>query len=679
MEKTFQKIETYTTLVLVFLFPVFTLPISPNVTTPAKLVLLAVGLSFLLIIKAIRAMVEGKLILKTGTFDFAVILILLAHILSAYFRTSNKMEAILLPGTATAIVAGGLLYLFINQMKDKGKLVEYTLFASAILFSFLMIVPATGILTGLTGNFAYLGAKTFTPTGGYLPAAIFLITIIPIALGTILTQEKIMNKVLLILGGVVVIFGLGLSIYNISPGQPMSPKLPSYNTSWNVAIDALKESPLLGVGAGNYLTAFNRYRPTSYNNTELWAAKFSTANSYYMTMVTETGIIGLVGLLLAAYILFKLVRTNIAKKNLDKTSAMNMLSLLLLVLMLVAFPATVSLTVLLFVLMALNSHTKATSLNLTAKSSDEGVGSRWPAVLFSIPVMVIAGFFLYRTTTIIAAEYTFRKAVESVVKNEAIGAYDTMQKAIERNPYVDRYHVSYAQINLALANAIASQANEKGELTDEQRQQITSLIQQAIREGRAAVALNPYRSGNWVALGRIYQSIIPLAKGADVYAAQSYAQAVALDPMNPNTRIALGGLYYGAGNYETAVRIFELAATAKRDHANARYNLAYALKNLGKTEQAVQEMTVVLGLLKPGDTDYDLAAKALEEFQNALASEPKSGDELTAPEDQEQVLEEPVELTDEDEPPADVVSPTPIPVEGDNVNLTITPEPTQIP
>jgi Flp pilus assembly protein TadD len=88
------------------------------------------------------------------------------------------------------------------------------------------------------------------------------------------------------------------------------------------------------------------------------------------------------------------------------------------------------------------------------------------------------------------------------------------------------------------------------------------------------------RAQNWEVLGRTYQSIIPLANGADGFAAQAYNQAIALDPINPQTRITLGGLYYAAKNYETASRVFELAELQSPIYTTS---IAYATMKKGRS------------------------------------------------------------------------------------------------
>ena len=254
-----------------------------------------------------------------------------------------------------------------------------------------------------------------------------------------------------------------------------------------------------------------------------------------------------------------------------------------------------------------------------------------------------------------------------------------MREAININPYVDRYHATFARINLALANSIAINTQKEGAtVTDQDRTTITTLIQQSIAEAKSNVALNPLRAGNWEILAQTYRSIMPLAQGADAFSAQSYRQAIALDPLNPTLRIALGGIYFAAKDYDTAVSIFELAASTKPDLANARYNLAFALKEKGNLDRAISEMTTVLSLITDKESqDFKVAQQALSDMQAKKAASGGTGDELNPPKQAENpIIEPPIKLPEGSEPPEAPISPTPTPlVNLEEVKLSPTPSP----
>ncbi len=102
------------------------------------------------------------------------------------------------------------------------------------------------------------------------------------------------------------------------------------------------------------------------------------------------------------------------------------------------------------------------------------------------------------------------------------------------------------------------------------------------------LALNPPRSGNWELLADTYRAIIPLAEGSDQFAIQSYNQAIALDPINPNLRIKLGGVFFALGDYDSAIEAFRTAVLAKPDLANSHFNLAVAYREVGEIDKAVE-------------------------------------------------------------------------------------------
>lgn len=708
MEKLLSNIEKYVLYAVIFLLPITFLFISPNPFVVSKLAVLSFGLAVLLLIRAVRVISSGRLDFSVGNFDFPVFLILLAYTLSTVFRTPNKMEGLLLPGTATAVVGASLIYFLINQLKEKEKhVISYLLVLSSGIFSFLTILAFAGLFSKIPQLPAFMRAQGFTPEGGYLPAAIFLAVTLPIGIGLILSEKKLKDRLILGIAGFFIIVGLVISCYNLLPHKPFSPRFPSFNTSWAITVDSLKDSPILGIGPGNYLTAFNRFRPITYNQTDLWALKFATANDFYLSVMTETGLLGFAALAILIFAVYKMARQDIKERRLVNwgfAGSANLVALTLLIIIFAIFPATVLLTILLFILLALVSKTKQTSLNLTTQAPTEAqgpqgfatkvVGSRFPALLITIPVIIVVSLFLFRAARVVSAEYKFKKALDRLAANDAAGTYDTLREAIRLNPQVDRYHATFARVNLALANAIAQKAagtekpeGQPAQISDEDRQNITVLIQQAINEAKANVALNPLRAGNWEILGQTYRSIMALAKGADDFAIQSYRQAVALDPVNPNLRIALGGIHYAKNDFDTAVRTFELATLTKPDHANAHYNLAFALRENGELNKAIQEMTLVLSLIQDKDSqDYEIARQALEDMQAKLAAQAPEGKELNPPQEGKQILEPPISLPEGTEPPKEAITPTPTPEEKASAGTTtptitpqITPTPTQIP
>jgi tetratricopeptide (TPR) repeat protein len=656
MNKALDSVQKYLVYSLVFLVPLAVLPIFPNAFVTIKLALLAIGVGLALFLWAIKTLVQGKFEISIASLDLPVLLLAAVYITSAIIKTPNKMEAFFLPGTATIIAASALLYFVINNLKQKEKsIIPTLLIVAGLIISFVSLFAAAGFFAKIPQLPAFIKNERFTLLGGNLSTAIFLGTILPFALVG-LTSKKIEQKIISISAGLIIVLGLALNIYHLSQSKLT---LLDYRTSWFVAVDTLKESPVWGIGPANYLTAFNRFRPLFFNQTDNWAFRFGSSRNFYLNLLTETGFAGafaLILLILVSYRVYSKQTKELKQKALvgwGLAEAAPLVSLTILAALLFFFSPNLVHLELLFILLALISKTKKATLSLSTQQSETPVASRLPAIIVSLPIIIGLSYLGVRGGRVLAAEASFKKALNSLVANNAQDTFNALGKAIRLNPNVDRYHSSLSQVSFMLANSIS----QKEEITDDDRTAITQLIAQSINEGKATVATNPTRAGNWQLLARTYQAIIPFAQGADTFAIQTFNQAVALDPLNPDLRISLGGVYFGQKDYENAIDTFKLAVAAKPDHANAHYNLAVAYRENGDLDKAANEMSLVLSLVERGSDDWELAKKELEALQSRAAASAEAsagqGEKLNPPQPApEPAIEPPVELPEEASPPA---------------------------
>lgn len=674
MESTLEKIEKIILYITVFLTPLMVLSVFPNPLSAPKLIVLSFGVGLALLIKAIRVILKGSLEFSIGKFDIPVLILLAAYLASSILVTPNKMEAFFIPGMTTVIIASALLYFLVSGLKEKErKTLSVVVFLSGVALSIVSLLSLSKVFEYIPQLPTFMKDPLFNTLGGQLPSAIFIIAVLPLGIGLLISQKDVAKKAFISLATILLVLGFGMSIYNLLPGKPAEPRLLGFDTSWAVAIDTLKTSPLLGAGPGNYLSAFNQFRSLSYNQTDNWALRFTSARNFYLTTLTETGFLGAAALIFIVLGAYKRLRKIFGKnKNefTDKTFKENaiLISLVVLLVSFVFFAAVQSHIMLLFVLLALSSPGRRIKLNLSAQAIDENnmlsssLATRLPAFLVSVPVIVALIVFAVFSSRALVAEATYKKGLDALIQNDGATTYELLRQAINTNPYVDRYHASYSQINLALANSIAQ--NE--DITDQDRETIAQLIQQAIREAKATVTLNPQRAGNWEVLARTYQAIAPFAQGADQFTIQTFNQAVALDPINPNLRISLGGTFYALGDYDNAIDAFKLAVLAKPDHANAHYNLAFAYREKGEIEKAISEMTIVLSLADRESNDYELARTELENLEARRPAETEGTETLTPPQEAEKpIIEPPLELPEDAEPPESpetpISSPSPTP------------------
>jgi tetratricopeptide (TPR) repeat protein len=678
MANTLDKIEKIILYATVFLTPLMVLSVFPNPLSSSKLIVLSLGVGLALLIKAIKVILKGSLEFSVGKFDIPVIILLVAYLASSILVTPNKMEAFFVPGMTTVIIASTLLYFLVSGLKEKEqKNLSLVVFLSGVALSIVSLLSLSKAFEYIPQLPAFMKDPLFNTLGGQLPSAIFLITMLPLGIGLLVSQKDVAKKAFISLATVLLVLGLGMSIYSLLPGKPAEPRLLDFNTSWAVAIDTIKASPVLGSGPGNYLSAFNQFRPLSYNQTDNWVFRFTSARSFYLTTLTETGFLGAVALIFILLGVYRRIRKIFGKNKSEftnKTFKENtiLISLVVLLISFVFFAAVQSHIILLFILLALTSQGRRVKLNLSAQATDENnmlsssLATRLPAFLVSVPVIVALIVFAVFSSRALIAEATYKKGLDALIQNDGAATYEFLRQAINTNPYVDRYHASYSQINLALANSIAQ--NE--DIADQDRETITQLIQQAIREAKATVTLNPQRAGNWEVLARTYQAIAPFAQGADQFTIETFNQAVALDPINPNLRISLGGTFYALGDYDNAIDAFKLAVLAKPDHANAHYNLSFAYREKGEIEKAISEMTIVLSLADRETNDYEQAKAELENLEaRRPATETEGTESLIPPQEAEEpIIQPPLELPEDAEPPespetpvVDSPSPTPTP------------------
>jgi len=162
------------------------------------------------------------------------------------------------------------------------------------------------------------------------------------------------------------------------------------------------------------------------------------------------------------------------------------------------------------------------------------------ASVLTILLMAVAGFFW---TRILIADINFRDSLVAASKNDGSTTYNKQIKAIAIINNNAEYRRIYSQTNISLAKSLLSNQ----ERTAEDEEKAVTLIQQAVREGKAAISLDQMNPNYWVNLGAIYRDMIGLVDGAADWSFQALSQAAMLDQVNPTIKLDVGGMLY-AGN-----------------------------------------------------------------------------------------------------------------------------------
>lgn len=661
MEEKFKATDRIFATLIVLLVPIFFLPMFPDPFETGKIALFFALVVIFAILKLIGSIKAGKMEISLGKYDIAIFVLLVSYLVSSFVATPNKMDAFLLPGRATLITLLAVFYFLVSQLRksDKEKLILPVLISGALVSLSLLISLAEGykLIPQLP---SFMKAHDFNPLGNPYASFAFLASLLPLGIGITIGEKKPTKKIVSFVALAFIIFGAAISVINLLPYKNATALYPTFKSSWEVAIDSLKEKPILGYGPGNYSSAFEKFKTVSFNQTEFWNQAYTNGRNFYFTHIAETGFLGAFAIIILLLSISKVVKENIVDHPIKVEwlpYQARAISLLFLIILLGIFPAAVCTLILLFTLLAITSDSnQKTVIKLRAENS------YFPSLVVALPVVLVVLYSSYIMGKAYLGEIQYKKAIAALNSRNAQLTLDHMSKAVKLGPKVDRYHVSAAQIYLLL---IQSNLQNQNLSDDQKRTQLQKLVQLAVQEAKLGAQTNQGRASNWAVLGSVYQQISPLVQGSSDFALQAYSQAILLSPVNPEYRIALGGIYYSQGDYEKAIDVFKLAIVAKQDHPNAHYNLAYAYRSNGDIKKAITEMTTVLSLVEKDSTDYQLVQAELKNLEAQDAAAKQQGTEtLTPPEtvDEGSQVTPPIDINEVDQNlSSESASPTPLP------------------
>jgi len=606
---------------LVFLFPLFFLPVVVDAIGTGKVLYLVFICFLILLVFGIKSLRSGKLKFNFVKLDFLVLLFFLANLISfCFLGVGAKVRSVFQPlgmGTVTGLT---FFYFFIAQLNHPKK---KPVFDTAFSVSLSVLSIAAAVLFLLPAHFFPIlnvinNANWSTAGSGLILAQVILpFLVLNLSLLIKKAAEKDKKAVLApFLLSLILAIGLAVSVF-----QTYKTKAVALDgaTSWAVAVETFKKQPFFGVGPGNYFEAFDRFRPAEFNKNEFWQTRFSAPKSLFLLVWTEAGIFGLLALILIFWESLKLGLKQKIKKG------------LLLVWLMVLFfsPHIVTVFSLFLILAHLRERGKEKEFSLILKEKNSDIGLPLMAVIS----LIAAAFFGLVLFFGARSEFYFFRATVAASENKGGDAYKWYLKTVNSNRFLTKGRIAFSQVNLSLAENLFT----KKEANDEEKKQAATLLGQAVAEAKAAAALEPKNSVVWENLAQIYRRMIGSAAGAEGWAESAYQQAVSLSPFDPRLRVDFGGLLYGLGKFEEAGKQFETAVRLNPNFANAWYNWAWAEKQQKRLSSGVEKLQQAVNLVTPDTTDFEKASKELNEWTKELgeaaAEKPKKEtEELKTPE-----------------------------------------------
>lgn len=599
---------------LVFLLPLFFLPLTPNFYFFNKLILLLVGASALLLLSLVKQFFSKGFRGSLNGVDVAVLIFLAVNLLSTFL---NPHPAEAFYGGTGMILGVTLFYFLVVLNQPKTESVQKALLFSASLLGVIGFYQSTG-LTKALAFWEWMQPKEWTPAGSLVALATFFVVVLPLAVnlfkkGQAVETSDVLKQALYFLPFVLIGTGVVVTFLHFVRTPPA---LLPWLANWQISVEGFKNirTLFLGVGPENFIFAFTRAKPLYLNQTPVWNAIFVHGRSEYLHLLTTTGLLGLVSF---AWLALQFLKGSFSLRGFP-------LSFLLALLVFVFLPGNLLTWLVVYLALAFKEEgAKSFREEMGASFAETGAGFAERVklskekVLFTLPSIFASLLLLviiYASLRVWKAEYYTYQSMLAAAENKGRETYLLQQGAISLNPYLDRYHLNFANTCFLLANSLAARTD----LTDQERQMILPLIQQAINEASRGTALAGYKSENWQFRGNLYRSLINLAQGADQWTIASYQQAIRLDPANPILRVNYGGLFYLYRNYNMAIQQFGIAVQIKPDYANGWYNLAAAYRDNGQFVNAAQAMQQVLNFLPADSPDRPRAESELEELKQKV-------------------------------------------------------------
>jgi tetratricopeptide (TPR) repeat protein len=706
MIKLINNLIFYISLAFFFVFPLVVMPITSELSEYNKLVLLILVASLLGILWMVKSMIEKRFVIANTPLNLSFLLILLSFIFSTVFSVSkynsllgafNSWHFILAEYVALLIIFYAIVTNVSSFMKIKW--LTISLFFSSFVVSLVALVGYVGLFKSLAESssfFQILNSRDFSLAGNKFSLIVLLVLGILIGFALIRHYLRLNNNRLtfvytFLTGTIVFVCVLWfMSLVSDFRTNAINGYQLNLTESWEVATSTIRRYPLFGTGLSTYAKAFQAFPPSGLNQQDYWNVVFTRSGNEYMTLLTTTGLFGVVAwfvfILSIIFIIRKSFMTvaTVVKGNdhIFDLKAFLPIGVIIVLLMYGFYSSTVLTTGLLFFVLILwmlldkesfeqagttgRNYVENVVLNFTTikerllylgnsdskSDSNKSLPSQqlmpW---IIGVPMVLVCLFADYYVVRDFMSNVSYTSSIVGLNTNKpAREIYDDQRSAIANNPYRDVYHRVYADTNIRLANLIAKQYGQS--ITDSQRSDVVSLIQQAIREVRLITeVLDPVSSQNWEVRAAVYQNLIGIANGADRWALQSYQNAINLAPVNPSLRVNLAGLYLTAArtsNTQTGTqgdapadnvpklpdtKVANLAraelslieaSRLKADYANVYYNLAQVYREANRYDLVVRELQNTLQLLDKDGQDYVKVQAEIEEAKTHDTSAPKT-------------------------------------------------------
>jgi cytochrome c-type biogenesis protein CcmH/NrfG len=411
---------------------------------------------------------------------------------------------------------------------------------------------------------------------------------------------------------------------------------PSLVATGEVAYKAIRHNPFFGTGPNTFVNDWALWQPKAIAQTPYWNVDFENGIGLIPTFLITTGVVGFAAFLL--FIIVFLMRSiqslRIAVQNplanyfIVTTFMISLYSWI----SLVFYSPNVVMLILAFAssgaLVSILVYKKAVPVSEFSFLADPR--QSFFVILGLIVVMIAAISTTYVYAEKFASVIYFSKSLNPQSNLDSLSRSERM---LNNALVLDKNDIYYRTLSQVYIGEIGVLVNDKNISQDRLKTSVQQLVNAASTSAGLAVTQNPKQYLNYMNLGNVYSSLVPLSVvNSYESAVTAYTKAQELAPNNPAVILARASLEYVHKDTDQAKKYISQAIALKPDYTDAMFLLAQIYVDQGQTSDAIKEAQTAsqaspndptvffrLGLLEYNNSNY---SDAVGSFETAVSLDP---------------------------------------------------------
>jgi cytochrome c-type biogenesis protein CcmH/NrfG len=601
---------------------------------------------------------------EVGTFGSMLVLFILFFLSSVYFQTEKRLWYFvgslfiggivlavfqllnifigfdrILPGFLQGVSSGnlvgswnnfalvfGLLVLLsiftLELLKTTGiyKALQYVLLVLGLLFLVIVNIPLVWILVGLFSVIIFVYSISLQHSG---------VTVIQ---GEENKKRFPFASLIVIFVSLMFLIGGNLASGFISKYVNLNnPDIrPSIVTTSKIAYRSFLHNPVFGTGPNTFVIDWALWQPKEIAQTVYWNVDFSNGYSLLSTFAVTTGLFGL-----AALILFLVIYVTRGIQSIRIALQSTLSNYFIMTTLLISVYSWITIIFynpnILMLMLAFASSGMLIGVLVYKQAipvKDFSFLNDPRNSFFSILILLVLMVSAVSLTYVYIEKFTsimyFSKGISGDGTMESLSKSEGM---LLRAITLDKNDIYYRNLSQVYVSQISALLANKEISQDALKSDLQLLINLAQEQAGLAVNQNPKQYLNYVNLGNVYSSLVPLSVDNSYESAMAaYSSASLLSPNNPSIVLAKASLEFIKKNNSEARKYIKQALDLKANYIDAIFLLVQIETDEGNLSEAIKQAELAgemapndptvffrLGLLRYNSADYKGAVGAFEQ------------------------------------------------------------------